>query len=165
LAVRSAVVLVLVTLASCGGGPNAPKAYPVKGKILVNGQPANECEITLNRISGPELPTPVTPSGLTDQNGEYQLTSYYGGDGAPDGEYVITVVWRERTGLAKTEFGGPDKLGGAYGKAEKNKYLPGFVVKVEGKPLELPPLQLTQSAEAKRRAEEAKKRGGLGFDR
>ena len=53
--------------------------------------------------------------------------------------------------------------GGAYAKVEQTKGLPGFVIKVERQPLELPPFDLKQSAEVRRQLEEAKKRKtGLG---
>jgi predicted small lipoprotein YifL len=169
LALRVAVALAVVALAACGGR-KFPKVYPVKGKILVNGQPAKECQISFHRTSGGDPAAPVTPNGLTDENGEFQLTSYLGNDGAPEGEYVVTIEWRERSGVTKSDFDGLDQLGGAYAKVEKNKGLKGFVVQVGQQPLELPPFELTQSAEAKRKLEQAKKRrpkfgGPLGSDR
>jgi hypothetical protein len=87
---RVAIVLAVLAPASCGGS-KFPKTYSVKGKILVDGQPAKECQISLQRISGGDLAQPATPSGLTDQNGEFQLTSYVANDGAPEGEYVAKI--------------------------------------------------------------------------
>jgi hypothetical protein len=159
-AVRVALALAVVALASCGGGRNFPKVYPVRGKILVNGQPASDCQIYLNRTSGDALTVAATPQALTDQNGEFQITSYRTNDGAPEGEYVVTIEWRERSGVTKQEFEGPDQLGGAYAKVEKTKGLKGFVVQVGKQSLELPPFELAQSAEAKRKLEETKKRRG-----
>jgi hypothetical protein len=150
--------LAVVVLVSCGDGRNLHKVYPVKGKVLVNGQPANECRILLNRTFDDDHPFRVTPQGLTDQNGQFQITSYHPHDGAPEGEYVVTIEWRERTGLTKMNFDGPDQLNGAYAKVEKTKGLPGFVVRVGREPLELPPFELKQSAEVKRRSEESKRR-------
>jgi hypothetical protein len=163
LALRGVVMLGVVAMASCGDGKNLHKVYPVKGKILVNGQPAHECQVYLNRTFDDNHAFRTTPHGLTDKNGEYQITSYYANDGAPEGEYVVTIEWRERSGVTKQDFEGVDQLGGAYAKVEKTKSLPGFVVKVERQPLELPAFELTQSSEAKRRLEEAKKRRP-GFD-
>jgi hypothetical protein len=156
IALRIAVVLAVAASASCGS--KFPRTYSVKGKILVNGQPAKECRITLHRTSGGDLAHPATPSGLTDDNGEFQLTSYVANDGAPEGEYVATIEWRERSGITKSEFDGPDQLGGDYARVEKNKGLKGFVVQVGKQALVLPPFELTQSAQAKRKYEEAKKR-------
>jgi hypothetical protein len=153
---QAAVAVAFVTLVSCGGGRNFHKVYPVKGKILVNGQPVEECQIVLNRTF--EDKNPVTPQALTNANGEFQITTYFANDGAPEGEYIATIEWRERSGVTKMDFEGPDRLGGVYAKVEKTKALPGFVIKVEKSPLELPPFNLTQSAEVKRKLEEAKKR-------
>jgi hypothetical protein len=149
-----------MALVSCGDDPKRHKVYPVTGKILVNGKPANECQIVLNRTY--EDKNPVVPLGMTDENGVFQITSYEAYDGAPEGEYIVTITWRERSGVTKQEFDGPDRLGGAYAKVENTKRLPGFVVKVEKRPLELPPFDLKQSGEAKRKADEAKNRPALG---
>jgi hypothetical protein len=140
------------------------KVFPVKGKILVNGSPAAECLIYLNRTWDDNHPRRVTPYALTNQNGEFQITSYITDDGAPEGEYIVTIEWRERSGLMQNNFEGIDRLGGAYAKQEMTKGIPGFVIKVEKKPLELPPFELKQSAEARRRHEEWKrqKQPGLG---
>jgi hypothetical protein len=169
LALRLTLAVVLVALASCSGR-KTPKVYPVKGKILVNGQPVKDCQVAFHRTSGGDPASQAMATGLTDENGEFQLTSYYANDGAAEGEYVVTIEWRERSGLTKSDFDGPDQLGGAYAKAEKNKGLKGFVVQVGRQPLELPPFELAQSADAKRKLEEAKKRrpsfgGPLGGDR
>jgi hypothetical protein len=169
LALRVALALAVVALAACGGR-KFPKAYPVKGKILVNGEPAKECQVSFHRTSGGDPAFPATPSGLTDENGEFQLTSWYANDGAPEGEYVVTIEWRERSGLAMADFDGPDRLGGAYANVQKNKGVKEFVVQVGRQRLELPPFDLKQSAEAKRQFEAAKKRppglrGPLGSDR
>jgi len=169
LALRVALALAVVATAACVGR-KFPKVYPVKGKILVNGAPAKECQISFHRASGGDPAFPVTPNGLTDENGEFQLTSFHANDGAPEGEYVVTIEWRERSGLAKADFDGPDQLGGAYANVQKNKGVKEIVVQVGRQRLELPPFELTQSTEAKRKYEAAKKRpagfsGPLGGDR
>jgi hypothetical protein len=151
-----ALALATLGLASCGGGRNFPKVYPVKGKVLINGQPAADCQLQLHRTTE-DLSVAVTPQAVTDKNGQFRITSFNTNDGAPEGEYVVTITRRERSGLMKQDFDGPDELGGAYEKIEKTKGLKGFVVQVGRQPLELPPFELTQSAEAKRRLEEAKK--------
>jgi hypothetical protein len=132
--------------------------YPVTGKILVNGKPAADCLIYLNRTFDDPSPRKVMPYAVTDDSGDFKMTSYITDDGAPEGEYVITVEWRERSGLLKNNYEGIDRLDGAYATVQKTKALPGFVIKVGREPMELPPLKLTQSAEAKRKHEEWKKR-------
>jgi hypothetical protein len=156
--VRSfSLAFVILVLAGCGDSRSFPKVYEVHGTILVNGQPTDGCQIFLSRTSGPQLETPASPQGITDSNGEFLITSYNTDDGAPEGEYVVTIEWHERTGITKQEFGGPDKLGGAYSKVDKTKGMAGFTLKIEGAPLQLPPFKLTQSADAKAKADGAKK--------
>ncbi len=162
LALRITIAIAALAMAGCGDGKNLPKVYLVKGSVLVNGQPASDVQVVLNRTSTDKLSVPTTPQAVTDAKGEFLITSYNSDDGAPEGDYVVTFEWRERTGLTKQDLDGPDRLGGAYAKAEKNKDIPGFVVKVEKKPVELPPFKLTQSAAAKARAEAGKK-GGMNF--
>jgi hypothetical protein len=168
-AARAAAAFALLAITSCGEG-KFPKTYPVKGKVLVDGQPAKDCQVSLHRVSGGALSPPATPNGLTDENGEFQLTSYAANDGAPEGEYVVTIEWRERSGIAQADFDGPDRLGGDYANIEKNKTLKGFSVQVAKQALTLPPFELTQSTQAKRKLDEAKKKrptfgGPLGGDK
>ena len=134
---RGLVAAALLTLPACGGS-DFHKVYPVTGKILVNGQPAGDCLIYLNRTFDDDHPRRVTPYALTNENGEFQITSYITNDGAPEGEYVVTIEWRDRVGMSQA-LDGPDQLGGAYAKADKTKALKGFVVQVGKQPLELPP--------------------------
>src|SRR5262245_26752817 len=112
-AIRAAVALAVVAVAGCGGS-KFPTVYPVKGKITVNGQPAKECQISFHRTTEGDKNFPATPRGLTDDKGEFQLTSYNLNDGAAEGEYVVTIEWRERSGVAGGEFGGADQLGGEF---------------------------------------------------
>lgn len=152
------VVLVGLSMTSCGGKKEFLDVFPVTGRINVNGEPAAECMITLTRTFEMDHPRRVWPYGLTDENGVFKITSYNAGDGAPEGEYIVTIEWKERSGLLNNNFDGMDRLDGAYANVEKNKSQPGFVIKVGRQPLQLPPFELTQSAEAKRKHEESKKR-------
>jgi hypothetical protein len=163
---RAVIVWLVLLVAGCGGS-GFHKVYPVKGKILVNGAPCVDSIIYLNRTWDDDHPRRVTPYAVTDEKGEFQITSYVTGDGAPEGEYIVTVEWRERSGILKNNYEGIDRLDGAYATVAQTKTLPGFVIKVAREPLELPPFNLTQSAEAKRKHEEWKKRKtpALGGDR
>jgi hypothetical protein len=163
-ALAAVAVSAALAIAGCGDGRNFPKTFPVKGTVLINGQPASDVQVVLNRTSADRLSAPATPQAMTDSKGEFLITSYYAEDGAPEGEYVVTIEWRERSGPMKTEYDGPDRLGGTYAKVEKTKGIPGFTIKVGGQPLELPPFNLTQSAAAKAKADPGKK-GVMNFSK
>lgn len=146
----------MVFLASCGTS-NSRAVYPVRGKVTVNGKPVADCMIYLNNVKDDKDPNRVMPTGFSDENGDFIISSYGTNDGAPNGEYVITVEWKERVGAFKNNFEG-DQLDGAYKSSENTKSMPNFVVKVQGKAVEVPTLDLKQTPEAKRRHEEWMKR-------
>ena len=93
----SARFLILATgvaaiLAGCGG-PSGPVCHPVRGQVRWNNQPLAEALVTFH----PSLGGPATskPFAHTDSQGNFSLTSLRAGDGAPAGEYAITVELRE----------------------------------------------------------------------
>jgi len=137
-AARPALLCLLAAallLPSCGDGRK--KCYPVSGKVLVNGKPVKDVLVLFNpREKDPK--GRLAPVAMTDENGEFRLATYAAGDGAPAGEYLVTFTWREASGLLKTTFDGPDRLGGRYQDPKQSQ----FPVTVEKQPLELPPFQL-----------------------
>ena len=106
LALRGAALLALFSVAACGGGKNFPKTYPVKGKVLINGQPAPDCV-----HPGPQLvlPTPSTtelPNGTTvPRNAELRtstaLTTYVEPTVAVKAAPGTSAVWSPDPGGAR----------------------------------------------------------------
>jgi hypothetical protein len=93
LATRFAAVpiVVLVGLAGCAKD-SADGVYPVRGKILYNGRPVANAQVTFHPVND-ATPKGVRPVGKVDKQGQFALTSFKDGDGAPAGEYRVTVVW------------------------------------------------------------------------
>lgn len=148
---------VLLAVAGCGGD-NFQKVYPVKGKVLVDGQPCVDCMVTLHRTFDDNHPRKVLPYALTDENGDFQITSYVTNDGAPEGEYVATVEWRTRSGLLGNNYEGPDLLEGAHADKEKNKAKAEYVVTVAKGPVTVPTFNVTLTAAGKKKLDEYKKK-------
>jgi hypothetical protein len=109
--------------------------YPVRGFVLVDGRPAAGATVTLyperefNRSEG------IQPRAVVRLDGSFELGTYRTRDGAPAGNYVVTVVW------AGGDPGHRDRLGGLYADPAVSKLT---TVVLHG-PNVLPPFRLDGS--------------------
>lgn len=83
------VVLPLCVLPGCGAGCDV-KVYPVEGKVLLAGSPAGCASVCFYPSDHSQQRIPVA---ITAADGTFRLTTIRTGDGAPVGDYDITVVW------------------------------------------------------------------------
>ena len=86
----SLVVLALALLCSACSSGRKP-VNPVRGQILVDGKPAANAQVLFHPAEGSN--EDLKPTGQTDDQGYFHLTSYTNGDGAPEGSYIVTVTW------------------------------------------------------------------------
>jgi hypothetical protein len=103
--------LTLVALTGCSDGRKA--LYPVHGKILdAAGQPLSEAVVYFNPVENP-AETKHKPAGMADKEGNFSLTTYRENDGAPAGNYVVTLEWKPvRRSLLDPDL--PDRLEGRF---------------------------------------------------
>lgn len=132
--------------AGCGGPPEGQlETHPVSGRVIINGEPAEGCIVAFVP-SDPELKGEVMPGGTTDAKGRFQLTTYETGDGAPAGEYGVTLRWEakdwpgreEQMKFDPVEPVGPDRLQEQFASSEKS----GLQVTVTEGENELEPFRL-----------------------
>jgi hypothetical protein len=81
------ILAVLVFSTGCGGGPKRPPLGTVRGKITYKGVPVKNAMVAFLGDGAPRM-----AKGTTDDNGNYQLTSYEENDGAIIGSHIITVI-------------------------------------------------------------------------
>ena len=83
------VVLCLITFSGCGDSvdPNRPKTYPVSGTVTQGGQPVADANVTFHAKDGSRGAV-----GVTDANGNFQLTTFTAGDGAVAGEHEVSIT-------------------------------------------------------------------------
>ena len=105
----ASIVCVTVLLVGCGKPSNEKPVYQVQGKILVDGQPADQVQIGLHDVAGLDKNRPTYPQGFSQPDGSIRLSTYADGDGAPEGEYKVTFKLQEYNLLSRS-FSGPDKL-------------------------------------------------------
>lgn len=105
LALAATMLLLAAALAGCSR-PAGPPCFPVRGTVIHDGKPLAEVMVVLHPLTPPTDPFPL-PLGYTDGQGKFQLQTLNPGDGAPAGEYAITLELRElrRSGEEMTRDG------------------------------------------------------------
>jgi hypothetical protein len=124
-----------LTLLSCGDRYGGHPPYPTSGIILVNGEPAGGASVIFHHIDDWGEARSIVPMAIAGEDGRFVLSTYAQDDGAPAGEYRVTVEWPSFR-LKKV---GPDKLNGKYAKAETS----GLTAVVNKGNNELPPFELS----------------------
>ncbi|MCC7425192.1 MAG: hypothetical protein IT428_33395 [Planctomycetaceae bacterium] len=67
----------------------------MRGELFVDGKPAEHAAIAFHPVNRTEWAS-ATSRGVVDREGRFTLTTYAVNDGAPEGEYVVTVYWPDR---------------------------------------------------------------------
>jgi hypothetical protein len=88
---------------------------PVRGTVLLDGAPVTGAQVVFYALSGKQKT--YTGDALTDSDGSFSISTYQANDGAPVGEYAITVVVREPFFDAAGNPG-PNRLPAKYATAE-----------------------------------------------
>jgi hypothetical protein len=129
-------VLVL-TVVGCGGS-GRPAVHPTRGQLWIGSKPAIHARIALQPVGeGKEnLPHPV---GIVGEDGSFRLTSFDAADGAPAGEYAVTVTQYLAAGKRGSDETTPvNYLPARYAKAETSR----LRVTIQPGTNELPPFRL-----------------------
>lgn len=124
------------------GGDDRVKLYPVTGIVTVKGQPAEGAQVVLfladESLRGGGHPL---PSGVTGPDGTFSLSSFKPNDGAPAGDYQVTIVWPEEVKINPNNPETPparDRLKDRYAAPAQS----GLTATVEAGPTELKPFEL-----------------------
>jgi hypothetical protein len=96
-------------LSSCAGKSGRKPVYPVRGQVFVGDKPAVQAFVVFHPADD-EGPQATRPYGHVGTDGSFFLTTYDPGDGAPAGEYLVTIVWAPVVGTEEPH----DRLKGRY---------------------------------------------------
>ncbi len=90
-----AVAVVALLIASCSGDHH-PLVYPVRGQVFYDGRPAANAVVIFHPLGeGGDWKTVGNPHATVGPDGSFALGTYSTDDGAPAGEYAVTVeLWR-----------------------------------------------------------------------
>ncbi|WP_020468056.1 hypothetical protein [Zavarzinella formosa] len=117
--VAIAIAGLMVSLAGCGGDKGIKKVALVsaKGKISYKGKPPVGARVVL-LPSKDESPDAIKPYGFVAEDGTFELTTYPSAngkpDGAPPGDYLVSIRWtaRSKSAVDEDEGGPPGPPGG-----------------------------------------------------
>jgi hypothetical protein len=134
--VASALAVCLALSFGCSGRKSV---YPAHGTVVdAAGKPVAGALVVFHPAGG-DSKDPDLPRATTGDDGAFKLTTFDNGDGAPAGNYTITIEVRPpKTSPFAPESG--DLLGGRFAKAEGSP----FHFKIEAKsdnaldPIQLP---------------------------
>src|SRR5262245_59168124 len=91
-AARALVVAAALVLPACRDS-RFPKTYPVTGRVLLDGNPVHGVTVQLIPKNASNFKMDERPRGITDEAGNFVLSTYYKGDGAPAGEYGVAIAY------------------------------------------------------------------------
>jgi hypothetical protein len=122
---------------SCKGEVRKP-VFPVKGQVFVRQKPAAGALVVFRPVTAEtekEGWSSGYPRARVQEDGSFQLATYGKDDGAPEGEYLVLIEWRDPSQGEGSEI---DLLQGIYSDPKN----PRLRCKVEPKPNEVPPYRI-----------------------
>lgn len=106
-------------LLGCSGGDPRPPVYPVAGSLTINDQPAEGALLSFHPADGQNVDRRGSrPRAMVEADGTFLVSTYGDGDGAPAGEYAVSVVWLENPDSANPV----DRLGGRFANPQQSEW-------------------------------------------
>lgn len=124
---RFALAVAALSLASCG--KKEKPLYPTEGKLLINGEPAANVTVFFH-TTDPAASSDTRPFATTELDGSFKLTTRAVNDGAPAGEYVVTILYEPVNSPLSRPKGKPP----TYDKKYESVKTSPLRAKVEAKP-------------------------------
>jgi len=134
----------LPLFSGCGKDDGRIEVYPVSGKVLIGAKPAEGAKVVFypvaEELKQPGMPVPYA---FTGADGGFRLRSYDPDDGAPAGEFKVSVLWPKAS--SEVENSGGEEIKEAKDRL-RDRYLDpnksGLNVTIEEGGAELPPFEL-----------------------
>jgi hypothetical protein len=127
--------LAVATIAGCS--QSQLPVYPVSGQVAYEDEIPHGALVVLHPLSN-ELK--VRPRGEVDSAGRFQIGTYSENDGAPAGEYFVTITWNKYIVDAEDYKPGPNVLPEMYADAATSP----LTIEVNEVSNQLPPFVLSR---------------------
>ena len=97
----------------------------VGGSVFVVGKPAVGAKLFFHPVDAGFNPRALRPFAEVAEDGTFELSTYLADDGAPEGDYVVTIYWPAPKKLFKGKFEddslAPDRLKDLYSNPRTSK--------------------------------------------
>lgn len=115
------MILGLAVLAGCDNAPqrDGPPTYAVTGTVTQDGSPVDGATVRFQLVDGAQAST-----GVTNDQGRYVLATFAAGDGAPAGDYRVTITKEVAKGGAQAVSEDDPNYTGEEGDVEMENVLP-----------------------------------------
>lgn len=112
-----ATLLLAVLCSGCGSRPEYMETdvFPASGELKIDGLPASGAFVLFHPVGDVGMTKGNKPFARVAADGSFLVTTYNTGDGAPDGNYRVTVIWPEDPDARGPS---PDRLRGRYSQPE-----------------------------------------------
>lgn len=94
--VNPILIFLVLAAAGCAGKPVRVPVVPTRGSALLDDKPAAGALLIFHPAAG-DLGLPANPRARVLADGSFVVETYDTGDGAPAGEYAVTVAWRTQS--------------------------------------------------------------------
>ena len=110
-----------VFLSGCGSGKKPWEiTHPASGQVTYNGYPIKGAQVVLTPLD-PTIPPTVRPTGETDDTGKFVLGTQDKSDGAPEGDYKVTVTWTPLDTSTGSPVRGPNLIPPQYSQLDQTQ--------------------------------------------
>lgn len=120
-------LVLVIAAAGCSPANDRKPVFPVSGKATFKGEAMAGARVTFHPIGGTDRRA-VRGLAEVDQDGVFRMTTYVKEDGAPAGEYSVTIYWPGRPAKGKADDPEleandlpPDRLKRVYASATTTK--------------------------------------------
>lgn len=136
---RSLAALAMLVPVGCQKQSAADRVPVVRvaGAVVFDGKPTPGALVVFHPAQGPQSAMPPARGTVRD-DGSFELTTYTANDGAPPGEYKVTIEWRRLIDDYGDVKVGPNMMPDRYSRPKTTD----LVVRVAEGPNRLAPLQV-----------------------
>jgi hypothetical protein len=136
------LTLLSVSLVCCScSGAKGQSVFPVHGKVLFRGKPAAGALVVFHPLNQ-SRPEQGMPRAVVEDDGSFALGTFAAKDGAPTGDYAVSITWKRVSAKTPGRKGPARKVLTHFPGRYENPKTSGLVVHIEEGPNELRPFDL-----------------------